>query len=170
VETPAKALETTGPGESQVYHNPRYRFALSYPADWIAIGAGERSATLVPAAQVNWEPASPGDDAHDPAVRIDCGAYIRERIGPARFPEQVDATLLRAWIDGEYGGIQGGNVEAMAIDGQDAFVIKSTGEFGCAKVVYWRPLDLERLVRLSTGCASPYLDQFDRIVESLHQE
>jgi hypothetical protein len=160
------ALATLSQDASQVYHNPRYQFALSYPGDWLAVGAGERSATLVPAAQVNWEPASPGDDAHDPAVRIDCGAYIRERIGPARFPEQVDAERLRAWIAGEYGGSPG----ATTIDGQDAFVIESTGEFGCAKVVYWRPLDLESLVRLSTGCASPYLDQFDRIVESLHQE
>jgi len=97
------------------------------------------------------------------------GDYVRERLGPEHFPADVDPTSLVAWLEQKTtNGIARGLVKT-TIGGRQAFEVVESYDPGCEKVVYWRPESLQSLIRASTGCESPYVDEFDRIISSLQQ-
>jgi hypothetical protein len=117
----------------------------------------------------SWRPTDPADLAKEPRVRLDMGDYVRERLGPEHFPADVDATSLGAWLERKTtDGTARGLVKTI-IGGRQAFEVIEIYDPGCEEVVYWRPESLQSLIRASTGCESPYLEEFERIISSLQQ-
>lgn len=97
------------------------------------------------------------------------GEYVRERLGPENFPADVDATSLVAWLERNTTDGTARDLVKTTIGGRQALEVIETYDPGCETVVYWRPESLQSLIRASTGCESPYLDEFDRIISSLQQ-
>jgi len=155
--------------EWHVYRNDDYGVLLSYPADWVVKSEGYQSVILIPLAETAWEPATPAEIPQDPAVEIEFGEYIRERTGPTYFPETVTFPSLRAWIEEKISNQEAEDLSVRSINGFQTLELTQLGESGCERVVYWRPLDLKSLVRFSTGCDSPYMDQFHHILDTVQQ-
>jgi hypothetical protein len=153
----------------QTYRNEEFNFSLKYPSDWIIKSQSYTSVIFIPQAETSWQPSKPSDISMDPAVHIDLGEYIRERIGPAYFPETIDSDGLRAWIDERISSGEANSFSEWSLNNLQAFTVIEVGIPGCAKVVYWRPVNLMSLIRISTGCESSYLDEFNLIVDGIQQ-
>jgi hypothetical protein len=141
----------------------------AYPPDWIIESESYHSIILVSSKEKLWQPYTPSDIPKDPRIRIDLGEYIRERLGPARFPETIDVATLRGWLEERANSGESRELSERIINNHQAFEITEIRVPGCEKVVYWRPVSLGDLVRISTGCESPYLDEFNQIADSIQQ-
>lgn len=164
--------ETTLPIETQawqIYQNDAYKFSMRYPSDWIIESESYQSLTLRPQEQISWQPSTPADIAKNPAVRIDFGEYIRERMGPASFPETISFDLLKTWLEKRIKGQGAKDFSEGSLNNFQMLEVTEISIPGCEKVVYWRPVDLKSLVKISTGCESLYLDDFKQIVHSIQQ-
>ena len=164
--------ETIGSNDAQgwqIYSNDELRVALKYPPDWILESESYQSVILVPLVEEDWEPAQPSDISKNPAIRIAFGSYIRERIGPNYFPENIDLKTLQAWIEEKVRHGEANGLRVRQINGFLAIEVTETLLPSCEQVTYWRPDNLENLVRLSTSCNSPYLDEFNNVVNSIQQ-
>jgi len=173
---PTEAIPSTGTTplatetrEWRTYRKDEHDFSLSYPPDWIIESESDLSVVLTSSEEKGWQPSTPGDIGRDPRVTIDFGEYIRERLGPAHFPETVDSQILRAWIETRINNEEAANFSERTINKHQAFDVTEIRVPGCERVVYWRPANLKSLIRISTGCESPYLDEFHQIVNSVQQ-
>jgi len=155
--------------EAQTYNSVGHQFSVSYPANWVVETESDEVLVLIPAAARAWHVAEPSDIPKDPRVRLDVGSYVRERLGPANFPATLDATSLKAWLEQMVKDGTAHDLVETTIDGVDALQVTELYDAGCERVVYWRPANLQSLVRVSTGCESPYLDEFQRIVDGLRE-
>lgn len=165
-ETTSLLTETRG---WQTYHNDEYDFFLMFPLDWIIESESYSFVILTPSKEKSWQPSTPADIPKDPKVRIDFGEYIRDRMGAAYFPGKVDADTLKTWLEKRVNNGEVKDLSERTIGNFQAFEIMEIYDPGCQRVVYWRPVDLKSLIRVSTGCESPYLSEFDQIVNSVQQ-
>lgn len=159
----------TALGSTLTYANSQRRFAFNYPAYWVKTMEDEESLTIMPKQDVGWQPITPADAAKNPAVSVTYGVLVRERLRQRNFPEEVDPRALKAWIQASAGTDVLSEVSIYSINGVEALETVERAVPGCERVVYWRPLSLNQLVRISTGCDSAYLAEFRRIVQSLRQ-
>lgn len=150
-----------------LYLDEPARLAFHYPPHWQVEAAGERRATLLPTAAQGWAPGAPADLAADPALHLLVGSLVRERYGPAFFPAEINPATLRGWLEGRVASGEARALGERTIGGEPAFELVEAGESGCERVLLWRPASLESLVRLSTGCASPYLPEVEAILATL---
>lgn len=153
----------------QTYRNNNYKFSIMYPSDWIIQSENYQFLILAPQKEISWQPATPADIPKNPAIRIDFGEYIRERMGPAYFPEAIDSIILKTWIEQRVNNHQADYFSEKSIDSFVAYEVTELGLSGCDRILYWRPTDLNSLVKVSTGCESIYLDMFAQIVNSVQQ-
>jgi len=174
--TPTEAIPSTGTippatetREWRTYRKDEHDFSLSYPPDWIIESESDLSVVLTLSEEKGWQPSTPADIPKDPRVRADFGEYIRERLGPAHFPETIDSDILKTWLEQKVGNGEAQGLLKRTINNSQAFEITEIYESGCESVVYWRPVNLKSLIRISTGCESPYLDEFHQIVNSVQQ-
>lgn len=167
--TTAKSIPPTATQETKTYTNLEYKFSLAYPPDWMIENESYQLLVLVPIAARSWQPSVPSDIPKDPRIEIEMGGYIREKLGPANFPALVNASSLRAWLEWKVRNGEAREFSELTIYNVQAFELTEIYESNCERVVYWRPERLESLVRMSTGCDSIYLDEFERIVRTVRQ-
>jgi len=167
--TNAKSVPPTATRETKTYTNREYKFSLAYPSDWVIEHESYQLLVLVPMAVQSWQLSVPSDIPKDPHIEIEMGGYIREKLGPANFPVLVNASSLRAWLEQKVYDEEAREFSELTINNVQAFELTEIYESNCERVVYWRPEGLESLVRMSTGCDSIYLDEFERIVRTIHQ-
>lgn len=169
-DTTQETISPTVTREAKTYSNSQYNFSLAYPSDWIVESESYQSIILVPSKEESWQPSTPSDIPKDPKIRIGLGEHVRERMGPTHFPEPIDVNTLRGWLEERANSGQYKELSERIINNHQAFEITEIRVPGCEKVVYWRPVSLGDLVRISTGCESPYLDQFNQIADSIQQK
>jgi len=157
------------PREARLYTDDQFKFSFVCPPEWVIENDSYQSIILVPEAEKSWQPSIPADIPRDPRVRIDVGEYVRERLGPAYFPATVDPIILRTWLEHKVYNAEAQGLSERQINDVQAFEITEIYESDCERVIYWRPVRLDSLVRMSTGCQSPYLAGFDQIVSSIRQ-
>lgn len=172
---PPVASRTPLPSSDGVADWPRYHhevtgFTLAYPPDWLLMAEGTDTLTLLPATEQGWEAATPADLARDPAVRMLVGPLIRERLGPASFPDPLTPDALRTWMVNKIAAGEGEEYHETTVGGHLLLLLTEQSESGCERVAYWRPTQLSSLVRLATGCESAYLDTFHVLVQALEEE
>lgn len=146
------------------YTNAAHQVALSYPADWVKANDGYQLLVIKPKQVASWQPSSPADVAKNPAVTVTFGTSVQERLRYRNFPEEVNPQTISVWIEAS-----DSNAQRRTISGMEAFEVIERAVPGCERVVYWRFISIDQLVRISTGCDSAYLDEFWRIVQSLQQ-
>ena len=156
-------------GTPSRYRSAEFQFTFDYPPDWTIASQGVASLTLVPDGLQTWQPETPADIPKDPRIIVEMGALIQERLGAADFPAIPDADHLRAWLEQKTVNGQAQDLSDRMINQVQAFEIIERSLPGCTRVVYWRPGDLKRLVRIAAGCESAYPDDFAEIVNSLQQ-
>lgn len=162
------AVPTDGAGADwQRYRHEAAGFTLAYPPDWLLTEEGPDALTLLPAAEQGWEAATPADLARDPTVHLLVGSLIRERIGPAFFPDTLTPDALRTWLEAKVAAGEGIDLQETIVGGHALFTLTELSESGCEQVAYWRPTDLSSLLRLATGCQSAYGETFHQMVASL---
>lgn len=166
--TAAKSVPPTATHKTNTYTNLEYTFALAYPSDWMIAHESYQLLVLVPIAAQSWQPAVPSEVSQDPHIEIEMGGSIREKLGPGTFPASVNVHTLRAWLEQKVHNGEAREFAELTIGNIQAFEVTEVYESGCERVIYWRPERLERLVRMSTGCDSIYLDEFERITRSIH--
>ena len=167
-EVLSASTPTIAPREMVSYTNTEHHFSLSYPANWIIIRENYREIMLVPQEQQDWQPTRiPEDLFRDPVIEINLGENIRGRMGSQYFPGAINTNTLSDWLTQKVEREAASNLIGKEIGGMKAFELTEIYEGGSEQVVYWRPESLEQLVRLSTGCESPYLSDFELIVNSL---
>jgi hypothetical protein len=142
-------------------------FAFDYPKLWELTIEGPQRIVLAAPGERDWQPAAPADIAKDPRIWIDYGVGIAERLGPGALPDEVDADGLRGWLERKVTGGSAEDVSERTINGATAFEARELSVPGCQQVVYWVGGDLDRLVRIATGCQSPNRGSFDELVKSL---
>jgi hypothetical protein len=167
--TNAKSVPSTATQETKTYTNREYKFSLAYPSDWMIEEESYQLLVLVTIAAQSWQPSVPSDIPKDPHVEIEMGGYIREKLGPANFPVLVNASSLRAWLEQKVRNGEAREFSELTINNVLAFELTEIYESNCERVVYWRPERLESLVRISTGCDSIYLGEFEQIVHTIRQ-
>jgi len=150
------------------YENEQYSFSLEYPASW-EMKANYRSVIITPLNEQSWEPDTPQDIPKDPSIRIDLGSYVKERMGVEWFPEIISNETIEDWLNEKINNGEGTNLVKKEINGITAYEITETYSSGCYKVIYWRPTNLEQLIRVQTGCESDYLNTFDKIISTLEE-
>lgn len=168
-DTRREMISPTASREAKTYSNSQYKFSVTYPPDWVIESESYQAIVLVPSEEESWQPSAPSDIPQDPRIRIDLGEYVRERMGPAHFPETIDVDTLRSWLEERAHSGEYKELSERVINSHQAFEITEIRVPGCERVVYWRPVNLRSLIRISTGCESPYLDEFDQIVKSVQQ-
>lgn len=168
-DTTRETISPTVTREAKTHSNSQYKFSFAYPPDWMIESEGYQFVILTPLEEKSWQPSTPADIPRDPKVRLDFGEYIRERLGPAHFPATIDSDILRTWLEQRVSSGQFRGLSERRINNYQAFEITEIRDPGCERVIYWRPANLKSLVRISTGCESPYLDEFSQIVNSLQQ-
>ena len=167
-EVLSASTPTIAPREMISYTNTEHHFSLSYPANWIIIRENYREIILVPQEQQDWQPTRiPEDLFREPEVKINLGNDIREMLGPKNFPQRIDPTILQGWLEQNMQNDTEQSFVKRPVGNSEVFELTEISEGGCDRIVYWRPESLEQLVRLSTGCESPYLSDFGLIVNSL---
>jgi hypothetical protein len=149
------------------YMNNDFNFSLKYPDSWKIKTDAYGYVIFIPKAEENWEPEKPQDIPKNPEIRIDFGNYVRESFGPNNFPEKINLEILEEWLEKRVDNRQWKNFSKIKINKQVAFQITEIYVPGCEKVIYWRANNLDDLVRINTGCESKYLDEFDRIVNTI---
>ncbi len=103
-------------------------------------------------------------------MMVEMDGYIREKRGYADFPAFIDANSLKTWLEQRVDAGEAKEFAELTIHDTDAFEIIEVDEAGCERAVYWRPKEgIEGLIRISTGCESMYLQEFERIVSTLRQ-
>jgi len=159
-------------GEPQIswerYENKQHSFSLNYPTSW-KTKINYRSVIITPLDEQLWEPNTPQDISKDPFIKIDFGSHVKERIGPKWFPEIISSKTIEEWLNKKIDNGEDINLVKREINGITAFEITETYTSGCYKVVYWRPENLEQLVRIQTGCESKYINIFDEIILTLNE-
>jgi hypothetical protein len=149
-----------------LYTNTDWDISFSYPTSWIIRQEGYQSVTLSPSEEQEWRPQKPVDIANNPFVAISIG---EASVPPNYSSDLVNVDALREWLTKH--SIDGPNREFVetSINGQITFEVTEVSVPGCERVVYWRPTSIENMVRLSTGCESPYMEDFERIVKSIQE-
>ena len=166
---PTEISERTNTQGWQIYQNDEYMVSLQYPSNWIVTSEGYQSVILMPLEEVDWKPSAPADISKNPAIRIDFGELIREKIGPRYFPETVNVDILKLWLEQKVSNGEASGFSERLINEFQAFEIVELRASDCVKSVFWRPINLQNLVRIETGCESSYLDEFDDIVNNMQQ-
>lgn len=164
---PSSAITPTASPEVLRYTSPDAAFTLTYPADWTITREGYQDLVLAPIAERNWQPATPAQISADPQIRFAWGAQVGETLRSAGFPSPVSAENVRAWLEQR---LQTGEIRDLVVtssDGVPAFAATELADPGCTRAVYWRAESEERLVRITTGCTSAYLADFEQIVRTL---
>jgi len=165
----SKGTPPTRTRETRTYTNREYKFSIAYPSDWIIENESYQLVILVPTAAQSWQPSVPSEISKDPHIELEMDGYIGERLGPANFPAVVDANNLRAWLEQKVRDGETRDLSELIIYNVQAFELTEIYEPNCERVVYWRPEGPESLVRISTGCESTYLTEFDQIVSTIRQ-
>jgi hypothetical protein len=146
-------------------------FDLSFimPAGWSIVEENERFLVLAPMDELSWEPVSPEDIANNPQVRFDRGENIREILRPDNFPDTINEADLLDWLKEQTARGVFRDLDEKRIANHLAIAVTEVRPPDCERVVYWRMDSMEDLIRLATGCESPYLSDFYRIVDSLQE-
>lgn len=151
----------------EIYQNEEYGFSLKYPSTWEIESEAYHFIILAPSKEKSWQPNTPSDIPKDPKIRIDFGEYIRERLGPKNFPETISPAVLEDWLEAKVSNGEARDFTKRTINNFQAFEITEIYVPGCVKAIYWRPANLDSLIRVQTGCESQYLDEFNWIVNSI---
>ena len=153
----------------KTYVNERRNFLIKYPLPWEIELDGYDFIVLTPSKEKNWQPDKPADIPKDPRIRIDIGEYVRERLGPKYFPETISPEILEEWLKRKIENGEARDFTKRTINDFPAFEITEIRDPGYDKVIYWRFKDLNNLIRIQTGHESKYLDEFDKMVNTLQQ-
>lgn len=154
--------------EWKTYTKSQYSFSFKYPLSWeIETDGGDYFITLIPSNEKAWQPKKPDDIPKDPRIKLIFGKYVRETLGFGSFPETT--ATLETWLRTRADKGPERDFAKRIINGFPAFEITEISDPGCEKVIYWRPVNLDSLIRIQTACESRYLGEFDQIVNTLQQ-
>ena len=155
--------------EWEFYTNADFNISFTYPPSWEVDTKAWNSMIFIPSEEKPWNPKIPTEINEDPRIQIYFGESIRERLGPKYFPETISSAILEEWLEKGKKLEERGDIVKKTINGFESFESIETYTSGCYKVVYWRPINLDSLVRIQIGCESKYLDDFNQIVNTLEQ-
>src|SRR3989339_1062173 len=136
----------------QSYTNNAFKFSFKYPASWQIKQEGFNHVILIPSAEAGWKPETPADLSGNPEITIECGEYVRERLGPKWFPQTVSHAVLKKWLNES----ENAAVDETVIDGFQALETVELYEGPHRKTLYWRTDSLKNLIRVSTASDNPY--------------
>ena len=152
--------------EEILYTNDEWGISFVYSDHWVIKHEDYQTVILSPVTEVKWQPQKPESIAKEPFVTISLGAV---GIPPTYSSTSVDENTLRQWLTQH--SLDGPDREfsERVINNQVAFEITEVSVPGCDRIIYWRPTNIESIVRLTTGCENPYMEDFEQIVESIQE-
>ncbi len=162
--TPRPEAVSTFEPQIQVYTNTERGLTFNYPLDWVIKEEIPDRLVLVPRERLHWKIESPRDFPYDPRVKIELAEWVYT---PYIDELKLSPEIMRPVFEK---GVQNGTHEDFSetiIGDYQTFKIIERTLPGCFQTTYWRLTGQTRQVKVYTGCESPYMNEYEVIVESL---